>query len=218
MCGSSYRSSYEGVSSKKESPIWKMSHDKKHMVFYADTSECSGATTWCKKHCYIKLKPANALNNIEPFYKIKYFLKPLKQEIYLDFNKAEYITMFGSGTIGNHFDYDLRNVITRFPKENPKKTFRFFIREKLIGNKSIPENVRLVFSIDECTDTDWVQLALVSKHISSLAIVDHKDNRFLIEHFKTKLPVVTCKDCNDTGYECFKKQDKNLLILKYIGN
>lgn len=237
MCGTSF-SSYRGiVEDKIKSPIWRVSGDQKHIVFYGDTSKCEGATSWCRKHCYIITKPTKALRNIEPEYKLSYFLKPVYKDIRKDFLKAKYVTMFGAGTIGAQFDVGVRKVIKRISKEHPNKIFRFFVRDGLKGSRSESDldldirvirvtelfdllkgrsNVRLIFSIDCNTSTDLVMSAYESKDISSLAIVNHKDNKFLIDYFKSKLPVIDCEKCQDVGYDCFKEQKKNLLLLKYI--
>lgn len=222
MCGGNFHSEYKGFARKKESPIWRVTADGKHIVFYGDTGQCYGATTWCKKHCHIKTIPADALTNIEPKYRIDYFLKPVKKEMSLDFNRAKYVTMFGSGTVDFQFTYgSMGRVIKDIAKEHPTKIFRFFIRRRIVEDSyfltaDMPENIRLIFSMDKDTDVDLAQWALDSEIVSSLAIVNHKDNRFLIGYLKTKLPTVNCEECNDIGYDCFKKQDKNLLLLKYF--
>lgn len=214
MCGWFSHSVYSGESEKKRSPLWRMSIDDRHITFYAGVGQCTHGTSWCKAHCHIKKLPANALIDIFPKYEIEYFLNPLKWEMKSDFDKADYVTMFGSGNVENQFlRGPVERAITEIATEHPAKTFRFFLR-RVLTCEEIPENVRLVFSMDLTTDIDVAQWALKSKIVSSLAIVNHKDNRFLIDHFKTLLPALNCDGCSDTGYECFKKRDKNLLILK----
>lgn len=225
MCGTfGGGGNFRGVSSKIESPIWKVSNDKKHIVFYADASSCRGSTTWCEKHCHLKTKPAVALEKIKPVYKLSHFIKPIHKAIKDDFTKARYVTIFGSGTIDSQFDVDIKDVIFKIPLQHPDKIFRFFIRSKFSRNKVqemlglliTPKNAKVIFSADHCTDTDLVTWACESVNVSSIAVVNHKDNKFIIEYLKLKLPVIDCEECQDVRYQCFESQTKNLLLLKEI--
>jgi len=239
MCGISKPYSYWTDPKVEKSPIWRTTKDGLHISFYADSygqsfwGECKGSTPWCRKHCYIRRKPLPKKFRITdkkiPLYNLDWFLKnPVR-----DFRAATYVTMFASGFFRGCFAaacYWFRekleqNIMTVLAEGFPQKKFRFFFRTSIDGQENeesrlfceLPRNAIPIFSFDVDTSRRMLDFAFRAPEFRALAVVEHIDNRPLIDEFSAKLPVVTCKDCKDTNYLCFNQppDQKFLLIMDY---
>lgn len=248
MCGE-----YSGCIFKKDhtmiskyAPVWRITKDEQYISFYANPRDCDNSTSWCRAHCYHKLKPVEILDEMAPIYKIDDFLNPIRGELGKDFAEAKYVTMFAGGTLSRAFvDHTRESVIHYIPTEHPDKLFRFFIRGQIPDNRfhwdhcttdpaaysismdswppktpgkhfKVPKNARIIFSADTDTSPELLNWACLNKHIGSIAVVNHRDNRHLISVLKLQLPVIDCMECNNTN-QCFHSTEKSLLLLDWIG-
>ncbi len=225
MCGNN------GYYFKTKSAIWRVSGDKKHISFYAETKDCVGDTAWCREHCYIETKPLPiGFENIEAFYYLNDFNPEdiQDQNYWKFFTKAEFITFFASGSIDSLIKYghkiDVNIIIETLSTWYPTKKFRFFIREKLsvtpreriIKKNTFNLNAITIFSVDRDTKIKDIQYAIQSKAVKHISIVNHRDNEILLYYLKSKIKdIISCKKCNEDNYLCFKKKDKSLLIMEY---
>jgi len=243
MCGGgSYSVAYDDI--ETETQLWKTSTDGKHVAFYADNSDCEGATEWCRAHCYMKTKPVITQydpNFMSLDYNAKYFycVGAVQRKAFAkDFLEAKYITFFASGTMSQMVSSNgetLRTIIREIADGHQNKVIRFFVRRPIrfekVDNVGIlsehsnrletkvpfPQNAVIVFSVDMFTHLSYVHWALKSKEVSMISIVDHPDNIKQIAYLKTQVKnVLTCEDCKENGYLCFKQEQKTLLIMKYI--
>lgn len=225
MCGGGYYSA-----PKESKQLWKTSKDMKHVSFYAYTN-CQEATEWCKAHCYMKTKPPKEKFDpdkmeleyeLDDFVSIKLFKS---RPFYSDFMRAKYITLFASGTLNDFVDTYSNSpykIIKSICYANTEKIFRFFTRikierveiQKVVG---LPKNAVVVFSVDCNTWVKSIKWALESDTITMISIIDHPDNIMQIEYLKSKMEnIITCHNCKEDSYLCFKQKQKTLLIMKYI--
>ena len=228
-----YKLHYQGEDETRASPIWKITNGGQHISFYGQTTCCAGATPWCKAHCYLKTKPAVALEGIHPIYRIHEFKKPITRGYAKDFLAAKYVTILASGSIEecpafdnmddlylDNFDAEVSEIISYLPMWHPEKNFRFFIRsspsELYLGSCEARENSKLIFSADVDTDLGLIGESCEHDAISLVAVVKHSDNEPLIQFLRSKLPVIDCANCKGK-YLCFNSREKSLLLLDWIG-
>jgi hypothetical protein len=226
MCGFG---GYYRPDKKDKVPVWRVTEDKIHIIFYGKKDSCSNFTEWCKQHCYMDLKPVSF--NMNPYYELSFFNPSKKSIFFKDLSGAKYVTILASGEIPNNFDASTEEVIKSICRWYPNKIIRFFIREHLLLKKS-PSNAKICFSVDKDTPADDVDRCLESKNINNIVIVDHPDNRIVIEYVKNHLLSTTslrCSACNGyscfcnpvtskdlIGYSCNPVTSKDLLLLNYI--
>lgn len=207
-----------------------------HVSFYAPYGdrECVCATDWCKKHCYLKLKPFEKgvkekiqSTNIKQF-DIDYFPSIVKQF------DAKYFTLFSSGSVedlGKDVSDSWGRYLLKIVTENINKKFRFLIKDVYEGTflkdhkyyiPSLPDNGVIVLSLDASSPEGVLIEALKNKNIKGISIVNHEDNKELIDLVKNKyfLPtykikkVINCESCKDKML-CFNQKGRFVLIHKY---
>jgi len=158
---------------------------------------------------------------------------------------AEYFTVFSSGCIENlGKDIDDKNVfeswgdyLVEIVKRNKKKKIRFLIRNAIEGTfisqnfkytlPSLPRNGVIILAIDTTSPKRALTEALKNNNINGISVVNHKDNKELINLLKNKAflamhnikNVINCKDCivddNCDKMLCFNQKERFILIQKF---
>ena len=207
--------------------------DGTFISFYAafDGENCSWGSKWCKKHCYMKTQPFDievvakiqsiSLDNIDVYEYSKKIADCITTE--------KYITLFASGCIEKTNDVDklVSNVgeeINRRKKSDA--IIRVFVRDSPYSCEF--SNSVYIWSIDRDAYEYGLHLALEEFpgiHKSSIAIIDHPDNKNLIKRLldpETQkkagiIKVIRCSECCGFRAQCFEEKGKFLLIQKYQG-
>lgn len=203
--------------------VWKVTGES--LTFYRAWGEgnCKGCTSWCKGHCYMnikefmkgkrkKLKEVNSLPKYDTCierYPYKVGEMPFKKDI----EKAKYVTFFGSGTI---IDSDDVKFIADTIRRYPNKEYRIFTRD--LGFIEEFYGHTIIFSVDCSTDRKILEKALKNKNVN-VAVLNHLDNRGIIEELKPKFSVIlSCDECMKGGISrqlCFHEENRFLSIQNY---
>ncbi len=223
MCGSYSNYDWRDEPDIDRSPIWRRSKDGKHVKFYAHYgSSCKpafgvGATDWCQDHCYMERLPPpikwGCDEKRDPSYELSWFLESPCD----DFLQAEFVTFFASGGL-HEFYIDEDKIVKALTSKYPEKVFRFFTRSENCGSRYFKSNAVVLFSLDIDTPRKRVDYAINSNAIDGLAIVEHPDNKYLIEDMQHRLPVIRCIDCQkgkQERYLCFHQKEKFLVLMNY---
>lgn len=215
MCHGGYSYKYDGIG-----PVWKITDDGKHIIFYGKYQNCPTSTKWCKEHCYMKTKPTK--KDINPKYDLNTFkLANIKKnkELHNDLSNAKYVTIFASGCLGgiqNFYNVDVEDIIFQVSHDMIDKKIMFFIRHKLdfIKHDLVkPDNAVIVVSVDKDTSMELINWAIDSDIVSSISIIDHEDNSRVIKMLKAVLDIIrTCSSCKD--FDCFGN-DKGIILCEY---
>ncbi len=219
-------------------PVWRLSGDKKHIAFYAQTdlpyepsdNVCVGFTKWCRDHCYIRSLPLpKGFENVNAKYTLQDFRPDviIDQPFYKDFAASELVTLFAAGSLNSLFYLNgainswqclAASAIDSLPLWHPDKIFRFYIRRQVRLNSKAAPNVSLIFSVDRDTKTDDVEWALKEESVKNIAIIEHYDNRIIKAYVKNSVKeTIDCEKCNKIGYLCFKNSKKSMVLMPYQG-
>ena len=195
--------------------------------FYASWGEDCGdnATDWCKEHCYMKTCPFPH-EDLSVITSMRLQYCDRAKDIYAGIIKAtdgeiKYVTLFASGCIeeicygdrnwGSGATQFMRDVATNLPD----KSIRVFIRNPKCIVGDLPNNTTIIQSVDCETNPDLLRYGLTNRRINSIAVVDHPDNRKVIEQISHDLHTIRCSNCHN-GKLCFHQTKKFLLILNYF--
>lgn len=215
-CSSYYGKSIYGGEKQKalKEPIWKLDGD--WITFYGSNLKCKGSTIWCIDHCIIKNRPLPFdLKKINPFYNIPMFTSMIYNQIFKDeFIFAKFITFFGSGSL-DIIDKNIEKVIIDISNYWPNKYFRYFIRVKIEEIK-VPKNAKIILSIDKDSDLGLVDWGINANAISSISIVNHRDNIPIFEYINKRIKnVIDCSKCNRDSCPTFKSNKKTITLMTY---
>ncbi len=216
MCHGGYV--YKG----KKGPVWKITDDGRHIIFYGRYGVCETATSWCREHCYLKTKPTKV--KIDPEYTFINFTAEnisANEELSVDVGGAKYVTMFSSGTlggIGNFYNCDLEEIIHKVCKIFYDKRVMFFVRQRLDFVKlrlKKPANAVIVLSLDTRSEMNLINWGIDSDLVNAISIVEHVDNARLLTMVKAVTTnTATCDQCDD--YDCFNiGKGKGLIICGF---
>ncbi len=215
---------------------------KDHVSFYSPfgDKECTYASDWCKKYCYLKSKPFDKkVNKKIQSTNIRSFGINVLPSI-IEQLDATYFTVFSSGCIENlgrnvtkpfyegmgvYIKKIVRELEKRNDRELTSKRVRFFIRgaaHHRIPNLQYSNTGVIILSIDNSSPKDVLFEAFENEDIQGIAIINHKDNEELISLVKNKIflhlqgieKVIDCKDCDDKML-CFNQKKRFILIQNY---
>jgi hypothetical protein len=228
------------TSNKLEPKIYFQSIGKTIRFYASYGKENCGifADNWCLKHCYmIKQSFKGSINKKIQEVDLRNYTFNTMSELVKCINDEKYITFFASGCIENVgvFTQDFIVKLTqKIISEKKCVKIRYFLRRiysvpdfknYLLTETEIKNHIVIIFSLNKTSSQHDFNNAITEMYINGIAIINHPDNKKLINTFETQAfektlkehginKIIYCKNCNGKML-CFEQTGRFILIQDY---
>jgi hypothetical protein len=185
------------------------------------------STPWCRNHCYMKTQPfKESVNKKIQKVNLQDYDNDVIDKLVDCIKDEKYVTFFASGCIErikNTYEF-IQRLTNRLRIKKEELKIRFFIRTPYIIENTIP-NATIILSVYKGDGDDILNKGIENHSINGIAIINHPNNRKLIDQFETQAfekymklhkidKIIYCSECNGKML-CFNQTKRFVLIQEY---